>query len=200
VQPDREPPRGDTDRRGQLPVRGLAVVAVCLAVAGVAVATGVVPVERLLSDGPAMGNPTGDATAVNETELRAELHESVNEVRTERGLAALSYSSRLQEAAQAHIEDMGSTDYFSHVSPSGVTPRDRYDRLGIDCGAGENIFASSETIGDEEAFSDLVVEHWMESPEHRKNMLREGWRREGFGIAKGTYEGREAWYFTQNFC
>jgi uncharacterized protein YkwD len=48
-------------------------------------------------------------------------------------------------------------------------------------------------------FSKKMVRNWMNSPGHRKNMLKEKFDQIGIGAAKGKYQKFPAIYVTQNF-
>lgn len=48
-------------------------------------------------------------------------------------------------------------------------------------------------------FAQTVVQQWLESPEHRKNLLNKGFTSMGVGVYRGTYKGLAAVYVTQNF-
>jgi len=142
--------------------------------------------------------PTTTATSELDRATRAEqlIHQRVNAVREERGLSTLGYSSTLAEIAKDHSKDMAENNYFSHTNQQGLEAGDRYDRHGVDCAAGENIFRYSATwIGPEE-LAKTAVDAWMDSPGHRENILRSRFDREGIGVVYG-----DEWvYVTQDFC
>lgn len=130
---------------------------------------------------PAAAQETGDLEQLRERAL-----ELVNRSRGEAGLDKLSLGPVLNEAAQAHAIDMVERDFYDHVSPEGGTPFDRFQAAGGSQWAisGENIANCSgctppPDTGRVEAFH----EGWMQSPEHRENILSEGFDRFGFGIA-----------------
>jgi len=49
-------------------------------------------------------------------------------------------------------------------------------------------------------FARDMVQQWMNSPAHRKNILNPKFNLIGVGIAKGPYQDVQALYVTQNFC
>ncbi len=143
---------------------------------------------------PAGAQQKGDLEA-----LRARAVALVNASRAEQGLAKLQPGPVLNETAQDHAEDMVARDYYAHVGPGGQTPHDRFLASGGSPWAvtGENIARCSgcESPADTarvEAFHD----GWMQSPEHRANILSEGFTQMGFGIAG---EGGEV-YAVQTFA
>ncbi len=112
--------------------------------------------------------------------LERETERRVNEARREHGLAPLSTSRKLQAVARAHSEDMARSGYFSHRSPDGVGPADRFRARGIAYRkVAENI---AENRGAEDTVA-AAVEGWMRSPGHRANILDPEVTETGVGIA-----------------
>jgi uncharacterized protein YkwD len=117
--------------------------------------------------------------------IQARALEIVNQTRQEHGLPPLALEGKLNVAAQAHADDMFTRRYYDHASPEGRTARDRY----IDAGGskwrlvGENI-ARCEGCRPPRRVSVLNRLHqgWMESPDHRANILRKGLTHFGFGM------------------
>lgn len=137
----------------------------------------------LLLCGPAAAQTpdTGDLPALRERAL-----ELVNRERRERDLEPLRLEDRLDEAAQAHAEDMLARDFFAHESPEGDTVQDRYREAGGSRWrlVAENI-ARCRGCPAPPTPEDVERNHrgWMDSPGHRENILREGLSHFGFGIA-----------------
>ncbi|WP_049969091.1 CAP domain-containing protein [Haladaptatus cibarius] len=139
------------------------------------------------------------------------IHRYVNEERTDHGLEPVEFDTALRDIARNHSEEMGRESYFSHVSPSGESPSDRYREADYHClrGAGENIAytyfdrrvrTENGTVVRYRTADELargVVTQWMNSPSHRENMLSENWEREGIGV---YYADSERVFATQNFC
>lgn len=128
------------------------------------------------------------------------IHERVNEIRQEHGLDPLQYNEDIAAVAREHSVDMARQDYFAHESPEGEGPADRLEAFFPEhCQKiGENIANVGLRPNDEpEAVAERVVSGWMNSPPHRKNILREGFDEEGIGVAI-TDDGRVL--VTQNFC
>lgn len=118
----------------------------------------------------ASASPT---TASASSALLADL----NRTRIAHGLAALSASPQLAQAAQSHARDMVQNGYFAHESRDGKTPFDRMRQLGVSFRfAGENIaMAPSETVAAQSLF---------ESAPHRENMLDPQYRRVGIAAVQ----------------
>lgn len=118
-------------------------------------------------------------------ELRQASLERVNEARDEAGLDPLALDAILNEAAQAHAQDMLDRDFYDHVTPDGLGPRDRYLAAGGATGdmVVENI-ARCEDCPVPAGLEDVEWMHkgWMDSPGHRENILGRGLSHYGFGL------------------
>jgi len=148
---------------------------------------------------PADSEENETSSGLNVTALKMEIHDEVNERRERMDLNRLVYNEDLDSLAQAHSEDMAQRGYFSHTSPDGVSMSQRYDEANIACAGAENIFRTTSTFGDEQAIAEQVVESWMNSEGHRKNLFGDH-SLEGLGIAVGAYDGDRNLFVTQNFC
>lgn len=156
----------------------------------------------------------------NSAALAADIHDLINAERDASGLEPLQWDRALASIAYAHSMDMAKRDYFDHLSPEGDDFADRYDEAGYDLETqvgntvyigGENLLLTNvvrsytyeEETGEvlEYVYSGLediareTVEGWMESPDHRENILTP-FSREGIGIYV-TPEGEI--YITENF-
>lgn len=109
----------------------------------------------------------------------ASLLQTMNTVRTSRGLAPLRLDVRLLRAARGHSADMMNRQYFAHgaVAARALAQRARGPVYGEDLAWGTGVTAQS------------VVNNWLASPRHRGVLLRPGFRRIGIGIAFGTFVG-----------
>lgn len=103
----------------------------------------------------------------------------VNQSRKESNIGALEENEKLDQAAKEKLEDMFKNNYFSHNSPSGVTPWFWIEKAEYDYHyAGENL-----ALG----FASVESEHkaWMESPSHRKNILNPNYKEIGVAVGEG---------------
>jgi hypothetical protein len=125
-----------------------------------------------------------EATAlVNET----------NQQRVTNGDGALQVSSLLQQAAQDKANDMAANSYFAHTSPAGVTPWDWFAKAGYSFSyAGENLAVDFSNSQD-------VTNAWMNSPEHRANILNGDFTQIGMATAQGTLDGQPAIFVVEEF-
>jgi uncharacterized protein YkwD len=111
--------------------------------------------------------------------IRADMLARVNAERQKAGVAPLKPNPKLDAAAQRHAEDMLARAYFAHESPEGKTVRERARAAGYDWRAvGENIAEGQLSVAE-------VMETWMHSPGHRRNILDKGFKELGVGLALG---------------
>lgn len=100
-------------------------------------------------------------------------------------VAAVTWNDQLAQAAYNHSKDMFTQDYFSHTSPGGTEPGARITAAGyIWRTYGENIalgYTSEQS----------VVDGWVASEGHCKNIMNANFREMG--------AGREGGYWTQEF-
>ncbi|MBK7404219.1 MAG: hypothetical protein IPJ41_06195 [Phycisphaerales bacterium] len=76
----------------------------------------------------------------------------------------LALQEALTLAARQHSQDMSDRNFFDHQNPDGDRAQQRAEKNGYDGSAGENIAAGYDTI-------DETHVAWLESVEHRKNVL-----------------------------
>ena len=114
---------------------------------------------------------------MNDTFLSEVLRLS-NIFRAENGLAPLVANAELAEAAQSHSEAMAKRDFFAHTDLNGKEPWDRAQAAGYDYSAiAENIAAGQRT-------PEQVVNGWINSPGHRRNLLNPTYTDLGVGYFK----------------
>ncbi len=124
--------------------------------------------------------------AAAETRMLAE----INAVRERDGLRPLVMDQQLRDVARAHSRDMYRRDYFSHVTPDGLTAFDRLQAADVRfLAAGENIAFAPDV--------DSAEASLLASPEHRANILAPDYVRVGIGVIEAPgYEEM----FTQEFA
>lgn len=126
--------------------------------------------------------------------LKSQVIEETNIQRELNGLPALKENAKLDEAALAKANDMFSSQYFEHVSPSGVGPGELVQDHGYDyIVAGENLILGNFSSEKE------VVDEWMNSPGHRANILNDRYLEIGVAVIKGIYNGDVVWIGVQEF-
>lgn len=180
------PDRGADADRGTDPVRAGAALlgATLLVAAAVLLATALAPAA-----GPA---------TLDETRTEQLVHELVNEERRARGLGPLDRDATLARMAADHSARMAREGSVGH-GPGSLS--DRYDRYGLDCHGGENVYATT-VVGDygERAVARRTVDAWLASPGHRETLLKERFTAHGVGVATVHRDGRTTVYVTQDLC
>ncbi len=125
--------------------------------------------------------------------LPAVVVDLTNVERQAESLPSLTRSPILDAAAQLKAEDMAKNSYFSHYSPSGVSPWYWFGEANYHfVHAGENLAVHFSDSGE-------VVEAWMNSPTHKANIVNGNFREIGVGTAKGVYEGFDTVFVVQLF-
>jgi uncharacterized protein YkwD len=120
-----------------------------------------------------------------------QLFQLTNQARAAAGLPALNWDDRLAALARARAQDMIVRDYFSHqIPPDGHTVFDVMSSVGycFDV-AGENI--GWNNYPDDQATSEIQA-MFMNSPDHRANILGPAWDVVGIGAYKGP-DGKMMW-------
>jgi uncharacterized protein YkwD len=123
--------------------------------------------------------------------IEKDLFEMINRERADRGLKPLSSSRELTLMARNHSQDMASRMEMTHLSALGKSYLERLVDAGFYFQAiGENV-ASSETF-----HSDFIHQGFMDSPEHRENILDPDFEEVGIGV---VYSQDKKYYVTQDF-
>jgi uncharacterized protein YkwD len=114
-----------------------------------------------------------------ESEMRSFIR-LMNEYRVQHGCAPLQWDERIAEVAQRHSEDMARRHYFHHNSPEGSSPFERLRSADVSFRrAAENI-ATGQFTGSQ------VLDDWLESPGHRRNIEECRYTHHGLGLSR-TY-------------
>ena len=124
---------------------------------------------------------------VSEADYQRALACLVNHERRTRGLRTLTLNARLDRAAERHALDMDGREYFAHTSPSGSTPPSRARAARYIPGEGR------WKVGEDLAWSrgpdstpSEVVEDWMQSRAHRREILTRSYRHIAIGTEYGS--------------
>lgn len=143
-------------------------------------------------------------TKVTLSSLESGVLQQLNKIRAQHGLVPLTISARLTAAADQHSQEMGADGYFQHNSYDGTAFWKRIGRWYGSSGygfwsVGENLLWSSPDVDPAHA-----LELWMNSPEHRANILTARWREIGVSAvhvqaAPGTYRGLDVTIITTDF-
>ena len=122
---------------------------------------------------------TEDATVVRVVQAH-------NKEREKQGLPPLTLEALLTDAARAHARDMAEHETMSHDGSDGSKPFERVQRSGYRYrNTGENVAFGTFGIPG-------LMQIWMDSPPHKKNILEESFTEIGVGYQKGA-SGRTYW-------
>ncbi|CAM5671698.1 hypothetical protein SAVIM338S_07048 [Streptomyces avidinii] len=117
----------------------------------------------------------------------AEVLALVNKERAAVGCSALTVNEKLTKAAQDHSEDMAAHSNMSHTGSDGSDPGQRITRAGYQWSTyAENVAYGYPTAA-------KVMEGWMNSPGHKRNILDCNVKEIGIGLAQPGQ------YWTQDF-
>lgn len=135
----------------------------------------------LTADGgtnPASGGP---AT----TPMDANFGRMLNEYRLASGVGTLAFDPLLEQAAEAHSNDMLKRDYFAHESPEG---KDVHDRI---LATGYKPTAWAENLGKGQQSDAEILKGWQNSPPH--DAALRGGSLEEFGLAVAGTGSNTRW-------
>lgn len=129
----------------------------------------------------------------NPDRLASDVLTEINIERREAGKPTLAENNLLNSAARKKLEDMFQKNYWDHVSPDGVKAWGFINETGYSySSAGENLargFISSKSM----------VDAWMDSETHKKNILDANFTETGIAVGNGIVGGKEATIAVQLF-
>jgi len=102
----------------------------------------------------------------------------VNLERTSRGLQPLQEVAELGASAGEKCADMVNRDYWAHVAPDGTRPENIINKYLQARLIGENLTEGYDNN------PKLVNQAWMNSPEHKANILNPTYTRVGYAICQ----------------
>jgi len=113
-----------------------------------------------------------------------------NTLRAGVGVAPLALCASINAAAQKYATLMADTGHYAHQGPDGRSPWDRMTAEGYNYqSAAENIAWGQDDV-------DEVMQDWIESPGHYKNLVNKSFDHVGFG-GSASSDGEISW--VQNF-
>jgi len=121
------------------------------------------------------------------------LIELTNQQRIKYDLPQLMVNPELTRAAYNKAQDLLNEQYFSHNSPEGK----KFSQWIKDVEYNYNIVGENLAMGfvSEQA----IIDAWMASPEHRKNILQEKYQEIGLVIIEGEFQGKQTKMVVQIF-
>ncbi|MEM9806126.1 MAG: CAP domain-containing protein, partial [Cyanobacteria bacterium P01_D01_bin.56] len=109
------------------------------------------------------------------TEFAQEVLRLTNEFRQQNGVEPLTLNEELVTTAENYSQTMAEGDFFSHIGEDGSAPWDRAEDEGYTARAmGENLAAGQLT-------PEEVVQGWIDSPGHQRNLLNSSYTEMGLG-------------------
>ena len=130
--------------------------------------------------------------------MKQDIIDRTNALRKENGIAALTTSDKLMQAAQVRADEMAANTVYSHTRPDG-----RNFNTVTDCPyMAENIhrIATRYLSQHDVSLAEAAVDGWANSETHLRNIRNERLNAIGVGIAKGiNAAGEESWYCVQLF-
>ena len=158
------------------------------------------------------------------SKLELKIHDLTNIERQKLNLSLLSYDAEIRNIAREHSEDMSVRNFFAHETPDGKSPTDRalsanfaldnrswFKKLNsTQWQFGENIYQTNlyDSVylinnipthyywRDLETIAKKTVDGWMNSKEHRENIVLPLWKKEGIGV---YISDDDKVFVTQNF-
>ena len=115
--------------------------------------------------------------------LEGALFESVNTTRARAHRVPLARTRALDDVARAHSRDMARRRYLSHTSPEGKNPVDRIVDGGV---VGFSLAAENIGMTDRGDPNREILEGWIASAVHRKNLLAPAFNTTGIGVAAAS--------------
>ena len=110
----------------------------------------------------------------------------INTIRNNNGLPDFEYSENCTNASQYHSQDLSLHSLLSHLSSNGNSADQRLSFFDVLLPWGENIIRGNSLTAEQ------AVNAWMNSDEHRENILSDVYTTSGVGYVNG--------YFTQCFA
>lgn len=124
----------------------------------------------------------------DENQAVALMLQSINEIRYQRGLKILALDASLSEVCRRHAIDMAYRNYFDHITPEGLNPRDRVRIAGLPYEVAENIGiirTFNNKTGDGYGVKQVVdslMRKFLSSPDHLANILDPEFTHIGIGF------------------
>ena len=140
--------------------------------------------------------PTAPANDADVGAMKQDIVDRTNTLRKENGIAALTTSDKLMQAAQVRADEMAASGAYSHTRPDGR----KYTTV-TDCKyVGENIHRIADWALQGKPVSEVAMWSWNHSAGHQNNLLDKSYAEIGVGLARGVNEdGYECWYCVQLF-
>jgi hypothetical protein len=162
-------PHDKNDYRPHL-IRRYGLVAIIFVVIGL----------QLGFNGATTGNVLGRESDITINSLL----DQTNQARAQIGETPLKLNSKLDKAAYLKAQDMFAKQYWAHNAPDGTPPWKWFGDVGYDYNeAGENLAKNFTSTG-------AVMTAWLNSPEHKANILKADYQDVGFAVVDGELDDK----------
>lgn len=142
---------------------------------------------------PSMKNtPAVTPQLLAQSDFQAQLLQLLNAERQKIGAPPLRISSQLAQAAQRHADDMAKNNFLSHEGSDGSTMESRIQETGY------AFSAIAENVAGGQPTPESVIQTWLNSSGHRRNMLNPEYTEIGIGYATNS-SSQYTHYWTQVF-
>jgi len=141
---------------------------------------------------PVIAETAGQGPARFERKVSS-LIEEINSKRKQLNVGRLKRSMILEKAAMSHSHDMAKNGNVTHNSSDGLSFKSRMRKQGVRMGV------MAENIGCGASEPETILKEWLNSQEHRVNMLDRQYRFVGVGVAFHP-EHRCNWFWTAIFA
>ncbi len=142
---------------------------------------------------PSMKNtPAVTPQLLAQSDIQAQLLQLLNAERQKIGAPPLRISSQLAQAAQRHADDMAKNNFLSHEGSDGSTMESRIQETGY------AFSAIAENVAGGQPTPESVIQTWLNSSGHRRNMLNPEYTEIGIGYATNS-SSQYTHYWTQVF-
>ncbi len=129
------------------------------------------------------GATTGNVLGIQSDITINALLDQTNQTRVDAGVLPLKLNPQLNQAAYLKAQDMFAKQYWDHVAPDGTQPWKWFGDAGYNYDeAGENLAKGFSS-------TDAMVTAWLNSPEHKANLLRDSYQDVGFAVVSGNLNG-----------
>ena len=158
--------------------------------------TGEAPAKAEPDKSVTQPEPTAPANDADVDAMKQDIIDRTNALRKENGIAPLTTSDKLMQAAQVRADEMAAHTVYSHTRPNG----EKFNTV-TDCPyMAENIHRIADWTLSEQTLSEQAVADWNASTTHHKNMLNPKLSEIGIGLARGVNDnGNPCWYCVQLF-
>ena len=160
--------------------------------------TGEAPAKAEPDKPESQPEPTAPANDADVDAMKQDIVDRTNALRKENGIAPLTTSDKLMQAAQVRADEMAASGIYSHTRPDGRKSNTVTDSKYT----GENIHSISELYLEQQqkTLSEAVVNLWSNSKAHADNMTSSRYGEIGVGLARGVNQnGLDCWYCVQVF-